>query len=177
MLRLIHLNAASSPLCQTFRKPVPHGAARSRPMKFLIATALTLTLATAAHAGPPIVVVEKSPTCGCCGGWVDHMRASGFEVDVRDVTSERLEMTKSVLGVAPEYQSCHTAVVDSYVIEGHVPAVDVRRLLAERPSAKGLAVPGMPFGSPGMGTDGEREPYDVLLLNRGAGASVFSSYR
>ena len=145
-------------------------------MKPLIAAALVLTLATTAHAGPPVVVVEKSPTCGCCSGWVDHMRASGFEVEVRDVTPERLEMTKSVLGVAPEYQSCHTAVVDNYVIEGHVPAADVRRLLAERPSAMGLAVPGMTIGSPGMEMDGEREPYDVLLLNRGTDASVFSSY-
>jgi hypothetical protein len=104
------------------------------------------------------------------------MRASGFEVEVRDVTSERLDLTKRMLGIGPDYQSCHTAVVDSYVIEGHVPAADIRRLLAQRPSAMGLAVPGMPFGSPGMPTDGEREPYDVLLLNHGAGASVFSSY-
>ena len=149
-------------------------------MKSLIAAAaltLTLTLATAAHAGAPGVVVEKSPTCGCCTGWVEHMRASGFEVEVRDVTPERLDLTKRRLGVEPEYQSCHTAVVDSYVIEGHVPAADIRRLLAERPSATGLAVPGMPFGSPGMPSDGEREPYDVLLLNQGTGASVFSSYR
>ncbi len=146
-------------------------------MKSLIAAALTLTLATAAHAGAPGVVVEKSPTCGCCTGWVEHMRASGFDVEVHDVTPERLDLTKRMLGVGDEYQSCHTAVVDSYVIEGHVPAADVRRLLAERPSATGLAVPGMPFGSPGMPTDGEREPYDVLLLNLGTGASVFSSYR
>jgi len=147
-------------------------------MKSLIATAaLTLTLATAAHAGAPMVIIEKSATCGCCAGWVEHMRASGFEVEVHNVSPERLDMTKRMLGVEPEYQSCHTAVVDSYVIEGHVPAADVRRLLAERPSATGLAVPGMPFGSPGMPTDGEREPYDVMLLNHGTGASVFSSYR
>ena len=146
-------------------------------MKPLIAAALTLTLATAAHAGAPMVIVEKSPTCGCCTGWVEHMRASGFEVEVRNVTPERLDLTKRMLGVGDEYQSCHTAVVDSYVIEGHVPAADVRRLLAERPSATGLAAPGMPFGSPGMPVDGEREPYDVLLLNLGTGASVFSSYR
>ena len=147
-------------------------------MKSLIAAAaLTLAMATAAHAGAPMVMVEKSATCGCCAGWVKHMRASGFEVEVRNVTSERLDLTKRMLGIEPEYQSCHTAVVDSYVIEGHVPAADVRRLLAERPSAMGLAVPGMPFGSPGMPTDGEPEPYEVLLLNQGTGASVFSSYR
>ena len=146
-------------------------------MKPLIAAALTLTLATAAHAGAPMVMVEKSATCGCCAGWVEHMRASGFEVEVRNVTPERLDLTKRMLGVGDEYQSCHTAVVDSYVIEGHVPAADVRRLLAERPSAMGLAVPGMTIGSPGMEMDGERDPYDVLLLNHGTGASVFSSYR
>ena len=149
-------------------------------MKSLIvaaATALTLTLATAAHAGAPLVIVEKSPSCGCCAGWVEHMRANGFEVEVRNVDPERLDLTKRMLGVEPEYQSCHTAVVDSYVIEGHVPAADIRRLLAERPSAMGLAVPGMTIGSPGMEMDDEREPYDVLLLNRGTDASVFSSYR
>jgi hypothetical protein len=147
-------------------------------MKSLIAAAaLTLTLATAAHAGAPMVIVEKSATCGCCAGWVEHMRASGFEVEVRDVSPERLDLTKRLLGVGPDYQSCHTAVIDSYVIEGHVPAADIRRLLAERPSAMGLAVPGMTIGSPGMEMDGERDPYDVLLLNHGAGATVFSSYR
>ncbi len=147
-------------------------------MKSLIAAAaLTLTLATGAHAGEPVVMVEKTANCGCCAGWVEHMRASGFEVEVRDVNPERLDMTKRMLGVEPEYQSCHTAVVDSYVIEGHVPAADIRRLLAERPSAMGLAVPGMTIGSPGMEMDGERDPYDVLLLNHGAGATVFSSYR
>ena len=147
-------------------------------MKSLIAAAaLTLAMATATHAGAPMVMVEKSATCGYCAGWVEHMRASGFEVEVRNVSPERLDLTKRMLGVEPEHQSCHTAVVDSYVIEGHVPAADVRRLLAERPSALGLAVPGMPFGSPGMPTDGEPEPYDVLLLNQGTGAGVFSSYR
>jgi hypothetical protein len=149
-------------------------------MKSLIAAAaaaLTLTLATAAHAGAPMVVVEKTANCGCCAGWVEHMRASGFEVEVRDVDHERLDLTKRLLGVGPEFQSCHTAVIDSYVIEGHVPAADVRRLLAERPSAIGLAVPGMTIGSPGMEMDGESDPYDVLLLKHGAGATVFSSYR
>ncbi len=147
-------------------------------MKSLIAAAaLTLTLATAAQAGPPMVMVEKSATCGCCAGWVQHMRASGFEVEVRDVSAERLDLTKRLLGIGDEYQSCHTAVVDGYVIEGHVPAADIRRLLAERPSAMGLAVPGMTIGSPGMEMGGESEPYDVLLLNHGKGATVFSSYR
>lgn len=150
-------------------------------MKSLIAAALTLTLALtlapAAHSGAPVVMVEKNANCGCCAGWVEHIRASGFEVEVRNVTSERLDLTKRMLGVEPEYQSCHTAVVDSYVIEGHVPAADIRRLLAERPSAMGLAAPGMPIGSPGMEMGDEREPYDVLLLNHGAGATVFSSYR
>ncbi|MHA1537162.1 MAG: DUF411 domain-containing protein [Alphaproteobacteria bacterium] len=152
-------------------------------MKSLIAAAaaltlaLTLTMVTAAQAGAPLVIVEKSPACGCCAGWVEHMRASGFEVEVRDVTADRLDLTKRMLGVEPEHQSCHTAVVDGYVIEGHVPAADIRRLLAERPSAMGLAVPGMILGSPGMEMGGETEPYDVLLLNNGAGTTVFSSYR
>jgi hypothetical protein len=145
-------------------------------MKALIAAAVILTLATATHAGEPKVMVEKSPACGCCTGWVEHMRASGFEVEVRDVTPERLDLTKRVLGVGSDYQSCHTAVVDGYVIEGHVPSADVRRLLAERPLAIGLAVPGMIIGSPGMEMGNEHEPYDVLLLDNSQGATVYSSY-
>ncbi len=107
--------------------------------------------------------VFKSPYCGCCGAWVAHMRAAGFEALVIDL--EDLEPVKVRYGVAPDLQSCHTALVESYVIEGHVPAEDVLRLLSERPAATGLAVPGMPIGSPGMEQAGKREPFDTLLFS------------
>ncbi len=131
-----------------------------------IAGALAMPLvASMAHAGDlPRLAVAKSPTCGCCGAWVNHMRAAGFEVEVRELPDEALAALKRRLGLAPEHTSCHTAEVDGYVVEGHVPAEDVTRLLAERPDALGLAVPGMPIGSPGMEMGGMREPYDTLLI-------------
>jgi len=107
-------------------------------------------------------VVFASPTCGCCGAWVDHMRKNGFEVRVEHRND--LLAVKRELGVTPELSSCHTAVVGGYVVEGHVPADLVRRLLEERPDVAGLAVPGMPVGSPGM--EGPRsEPYRVLAFD------------
>ena len=120
----------------------------------------------------PEIRVYKSPTCGCCEKWVEHLRAEGFTVhttDVPDVTPIKLEN-----GVAPELSACHTAFVGGYVVEGHVPASDIRRLLAERPKVAGLAVPGMPVGSPGM--EGPRAvPYEVLSFGE-QGVRVFSKH-
>jgi hypothetical protein len=108
----------------------------------------------------PAMVVHKSPTCGCCGLWVDHMREAGFMVEVRD--ADNLEPVKSRLGIPYGKGSCHTAEVGGYFIEGHVPAADVKRLLTERPAVKGLVLPGMPMGSPGMeAPDGRRDAYTV----------------
>ena len=126
-----------------------------------------------ALAGGPSLEVYKSPWCGCCGAWVEHMQAAGFAVAVNEL--DDLAPLKAMLGVAPELQSCHTAVVDGYVVEGHVPAREVTRLLAERPTATGLAVPGMPIGSPGMEQDGLREPYEVVLFAADK-RSVFARY-
>jgi hypothetical protein len=119
------------------------------------------------------VTVYKDPDCGCCGGWVDHLKANGFSVQVNDVR----DMTphKKRLGVPERLASCHTGVVGGYTIEGHVPASDIRRLLAERPRGKGLAVPGMPQGSPGMET-GKFDPYDVLLFDTQGRTSVYASH-
>ncbi|RDD68677.1 DUF411 domain-containing protein [Paracoccus versutus] len=112
----------------------------------------------------PLVTVTKDPGCGCCGGWIDHMRAAGFPVHA--VNSDEVFALKERLGVPPDLASCHTAEVAGYVIEGHVPATAIRRLLAERPQAIGLATPGMPAGSPGMDLPGtEPESYDVLLFD------------
>ncbi len=122
----------------------------------------------------PAMTVWKSPWCGCCGEWVDHMRAAGFEVRVQDV--EDLGLVKRMASVPDALQSCHTARVGGYTIEGHVPAADVGRLLDERPDAIGLFVPGMPSGSPGM-ENGQHDPYDVLMLKRGGDTEVFSSHQ
>lgn len=113
-------------------------------------------------AGEPIVTVHKDPSCGCCGGWVEHLQASGFRAQV--IETADINRVKSRLGIPDDLAACHTAETDGYLLEGHVPADVIRRLLAERPQAKGLAVPGMPGGSPGMG--GEPEEYEVILFGK-----------
>lgn len=119
------------------------------------------------------VVVYKSAACGCCGDWVDHLRSAGFDVRVED--RDDLHPVKAELGVPGDLTACHTAVVDGYVVEGHVPASDVRRLLEERPDVAGVAVPGMPVGSPGM--EGPREEsYSVVAFDGEGGRTVFSRY-
>ncbi len=123
----------------------------------------------------PVVLVHKSPTCGCCGKWVEHLRAAGFEVDVRDTADMRA--VKERVGIPPAKGSCHTAEVGGYFIEGHVPAEDVRRLLAERPKARGLTVPGMPIGSPGMEVPGQGTPkYAVELVRKDGSTEVFAEH-
>jgi len=112
------------------------------------------------------MTVYKSPWCGCCGAWVDHLRANGFSVAVEE--REDLGPVKRGFGVPEPLHSCHTAVVEGYVIEGHVPAADILRLLAERPQARGLAVPGMPVSAPGMEQGAEQDPYEVILFGGGA---------
>jgi len=133
--------------------------------------------ATAAKAAAalPLVVVHKSPSCGCCGSWVEHMRKAGFEVQVRD--SDDLGPIKELVGVPPGKGSCHTAEVGGYFVEGHVPAGDIKRLLAQKPDARGLAVPGMPLGSPGMEMpDGTTQPYTVELVARDGSTSAFAQH-
>jgi hypothetical protein len=123
----------------------------------------------------PKVVVHKSPYCGCCEQWVEHMKHAGFEVEVREV--DNLGPIKEALGVPAGTGSCHTAEVGGYFVEGHVPAQDIKRLLAERPVAKGLAVPGMPPGSPGMPVPaGQEQPYEVLLIGAGGSATVYARH-
>jgi len=136
--------------------------------------ALPVLAPLAAHAATR-VQVYKSPTCGCCGAWVDHLRAAGFTVDVTETDDTRSVVKK--LGMPDHLAGCHSAVVDGYVLEGHVPAADVKRLLASKPQAIGLAVPGMPVGSPGMEQGGQKQAYQVVLVDRRGGESVFASYR
>lgn len=109
----------------------------------------------------PTIQVFKSPTCGCCGMWVEHLEASGFRVKTEDVAD--LSPIKTMAGVPSHLMACHTGMIDGYTIEGHIPADAIRKLLAERPAIKGLAVPGMPAGSPGMPSP-TPEPYDVIAF-------------
>ena len=121
------------------------------------------------------LAVYKTPTCACCSAWVDHMRGAGFKAQVNELPS--LRSIRSTQGVPEAFASCHTALIGGYVLEGHVPAADVRKLLAERPDAVGLAVPAMPLGAPGMDTpDGQREAYETLLILRGGGSRVFARH-
>jgi hypothetical protein len=127
-----------------------------------------------ANASGLLVQVWKSPTCGCCTGWVEHLQANGFAVKVHDTGNVA---ARARLKMPSKLGSCHTAEVAGYAIEGHVPAEDIRRLLDQRPKAIGLAVPGMPIGSPGMEVDDQRDAYDVLLVELGGTTRVFRSYR
>ena len=134
-----------------------------------------LGMAFSTLAADPLVVVHKHASCGCCNGWVSHLRKAGFEVEVRNV--EHMTPVKERVGVPSGKQSCHTAEVAGYFIEGHVPAVDVKRLLAEKPAAKGLVLPGMPLGSPGMETpDGRTQPFTVELVGRDGGTMPYAQH-
>ena len=155
--------------------------ARLSRRALLRAGALALVAAPLAPAGralaaPTAMHVMKDPGCGCCGAWVEIMQSAGFEISVEEIANAPLVRRKIELGVPQAAVSCHTGMIEDYVIEGHVPAEDIRRLLAERPDAVGLAVPGMPWGSPGMGPEAEREAYDVVLIGRDGGLTVWNSY-
>lgn len=128
-----------------------------------------------ADASLPKMIVHKSASCSCCGLWVDHMRAAGFAVEVRN--EDNLNPIKERLGVPFGKGSCHTAEVGGYFIEGHVPAEDVKRLLTEKPAAKGLVLPGMPLGSPGMEVpDGTVQPYTVELVDQKGATTAFAQH-
>lgn len=148
----------------------------NRRTLLLAAAALPLARLPAFAAADGIIRVLKSPTCGCCTGWVEHLTAAGLDTEVRDVPDDQLWATKERLGITSELSSCHTAMAGSYVIEGHVPAEDIQRLLAEQPAALGLTVPGMPIGSPGMEMGDEREAFDTLLILADGTTEVFASH-
>ena len=122
----------------------------------------------------PSAVVYKSESCGCCKLWVKHLEANRFDVRVENV--DNMNPIKERVGIPFGKGSCHTAIIDGYFIEGHVPADDIKRLLRTRPDAKGLVVPGMPIGSPGMEQGGKVQPYDVLLVDKDGNTSVFAHH-
>ena len=122
----------------------------------------------------PTVTVYKSPTCNCCSKWMNHLRKNGFTVTGSDRSD--MQPVKQELGVPRMLASCHTAVVGGYVVEGHVPAQDVKRLLREQPDVTGLTVPGMPIGSPGMERGDRVDPYRVMAFSEDGRAGVFNTY-
>ena len=139
--------------------------------RFAIAVALMLA-GTAANAAS--MTVMKSPSCGCCSKWVEHVRAHGFEVKVVNV--DDIMAVKAKAGIPQKMASCHTTMAGGYVIEGHVPASDIKKLLAQKPKAKGIAVPGMPIGSPGMEHGDHRQPYQTLLIKADGSTSIFARH-
>ena len=148
-----------------------------KSMRMVVMLAGAVLLAACA-ADEHTVEVWKSASCGCCTQWVRHLEANGFTVRAHDV--EEPAVYRSKLGIPDELGSCHTAAIGGYALEGHVPAREIHRLLSERPNAVGLAVPAMPLGSPGMdGPEygGRTDPYDVLLIARGAAPRVYQAYR
>ena len=151
---------------------------RRQALVALLGAGAVLSVPVVLHAQGQAVLVEvwKSPTCGCCQDWITHLEANGFRVKVNDVGNTA---ARARLNMPTQFGSCHTAWVGRYAIEGHVPAADIRRLLKERPDAIGLAVPGMPLGSPGMdgpAYDNRQDPYDVLLIGRDGRPRIFNSY-
>lgn len=143
---------------------------------FLFTASSAAVLALPVRAVAAQMQVLKSPTCGCCSAWVTYIKDVGLVVETRDVSQEVLWAAKDKAGITPELSSCHTGFIDGYVIEGHVPAADIQRLLTERPNAIGLTVPGMPIGSPGMEMGDQRDAFDTLLVLHDGSTVVFASH-
>lgn len=143
----------------------------------LIAGGLTaLLIPSRAVAANPDVTVWKTPTCGCCGAWVAHMGAAGFFLTVNDVEQDDLEEVKRRLAVPQNLRSCHTATVAGYVVEGHVPATDIELMISYSPKIHGLAVPGMPLGSPGMEQGDEKDAFDTIAFDAMGAQQIFARH-
>jgi hypothetical protein len=163
------------PLCRTQENVMSNAFACTRRAFAAGLAGAVLASPLRASEGLPKVTVTKDPSCGCCSGWVDHLKQAGFPVEI--VEDAEIGRVKARLGVPQALASCHTAEVGGYVIEGHVPAGSIRRLLAEKPQATGLAVPRMPVGSPGMAVEGmEPDTYEVVLFGP-QGQRTFARYR
>ena len=155
---------------------------RRYPLFVLLSTTLAagagLAVLRAQPASPSNqVMVYKTSTCGCCGVWVEHLRSNGFQVKVEDLAPAKLRALSNEAGVTPELSSCHTAKIGGYVVEGHVPATDIKKLLIERPAVAGITAPGMPVGSPGMEVaSGRKDPYDVIAFTKDGKRTVFARH-
>ena len=127
------------------------------------------------YSGNLEMTVYRSPSCGCCGAWVEHVQKHGFKV--KDIKTESIEALKQQYNLPPKLVSCHTAIIDGYVIEGHVPADDIKRFLAQKPELAGLTVPGMILGTPGMESGDHKQPFQVLVFNNKGEVEVFQEYK
>jgi hypothetical protein len=145
------------------------------PVRFLFAVGLALAAAAASAEPLPEVVMHKDPNCGCCGKWAEHLEANGFKV--KTVLERDMQSVKSRFGVPQRLASCHTAKVGGYIIEGHVPASAIKRLLREKPAVTGLSAPGMPPGSPGMEVPGQKDPYDVVSFDGAGRSRIYERFR
>lgn len=145
-----------------------------RPLAFVATLALAAAFAAPVFAAGEEVVMYKDPNCGCCGKWAEHMRAAGFSV--KEIKSTDMGTIKREAGVPQALGSCHTAKVGGYFVEGHVPAADVKRLLAEKPKVAGISAPGMPQGSPGMEGPYPADRYDVVSVAADGKTRVFASH-
>ncbi len=146
---------------------------------YALRTLLAAGLLSVATLGPALAADDeltmfKDPNCGCCGKWAEHMRANGFSV--KEVATHEMDAVKRKAGVPPALASCHTAKIGGYIIEGHVPAADVKRMLAQKPAITGLSAPGMPLGSPGMEGSYAAERYDVVSFDSAGKSAVFASH-
>ena len=143
---------------------------------FVVIVAVTLTTATSAAAASKSlkITVYRDPSCSCCGGWIDYLTHQGFQP--KKVLTSEIYTLKHQFGVPNDLESCHTAVINGYVIEGHVPADEIKRLLTEKPDLAGIAVPGMPIGTPGMESGDVREPFTVVSFDKQGNTEVFKQY-
>ena len=148
-----------------------------RQMLAFVSASLTLDPLTAlAETGMSDIYVAKNAQCGCCDSWIKIISENGFNVTSENLSRDLLAKFKIESGIPKEMTSCHTAIIMGFFIEGHVPAEDIKRLINRRPNALGLAVPGMPYGSPGMGSEAEREAYDVFLIRKDGTSEIFQHY-
>jgi hypothetical protein len=143
-------------------------------LKIFLAIGLMLGNIPAQAEESKAITVYRSPTCSCCGKWLEHLKQNGFSI--KDVPTEDMKAIKHKYGVSDEMASCHTAIVDGYVVEGHVPADDIKTLLKTKPNVVGIAVPQMPSGTPGMEMGGKKDPYNVMSFDTENHSQVFKSH-
>ncbi len=141
---------------------------------FLMFAGLSASLPAEEASKPVEMTIYRSPTCGCCENWLEHVKQSG--INIKDVVSDDMQAIKEKYGVPNKLASCHTAIVDGYVIEGHVPASDIQKLLQTKPKVVGIAAPGMPMGSPGMEMGGKKQDYQVMSFDKDGKFEVFASH-
>lgn len=141
----------------------------------LIAGVIGVSAQQTATAGKPTAVVYKTSSCGCCKLWVEHLKANGFTVEAKDVSADEVRAVSKAAGLKDEDSSCHTAKIGGYIVEGHVPASDIQKMLKEKPAIAGIAAPGMPQGSPGM-EQGSKEPFDVVAFTKDGKTKLYAKH-